>query len=149
MDNELARKTLDRRFVAIPAEALHAPHRGWIRAIRDALGMTATQLAGRMGVTQPRIAKLEQAERTGAVTLASLEKAADALGCTLVYALVPRQSLEQAIHDRAEEKARQQLARIRHSMALEDQATGTSALADELHALTQRYIHDPRGLWDD
>lgn len=150
MDNERARKALDRRFAALPAaEALQAPNRGWIRAIRDALGMTSAQLARRMGVTQPRIAKLEAAELKSAVTLASLEKAADALGCTLVYALVPRQPLERTIHDRATQKARQMLARVQHTMALEDQATDRNVLVDEMNKLTQHYARDTRGLWDE
>lgn len=150
MSSERARKVLDRRFATLPAgDALQAPHRGWIRAIRDALGMTAAQMARRMGVSQPRITKLEKAEVTGAVTLASLEKAADALGCTLVYALVPRQPLERTIHARAEQKARQHLDRIHHTMALEDQATDNPILINELSALTRQYEHDPRGLWDE
>ena len=111
--------------------------------------MTSAQMAKRMGVTQPRVAKLEKAELTGAVTLASLEKAADALGCTLVYVMVPRQPLAQTIHDRAQQKARQQLDRVQHTMALENQATDQSALVDELNKLTQHYQHDLRGLWDE
>lgn len=150
MITERARKALDKRFAALPAaEALEPPHRGWIRAIRNALGMTSAQMAKRMGVTQPRVSKLEKAELTGAVTLASLEKAADALGCTLVYVLVPRQPLEQTIHNRAQQKARFELGRVQHTMALEDQATDQSALVDELNRLTRHYQHDLRGLWDE
>lgn len=61
----------------LPVKRAKIPECGWIRAIRDALGMTSQQLATRMGVTQPRITELEQAEAAGRVTLSSLQRAAD------------------------------------------------------------------------
>ena len=38
------------------------PKQGWISAVRRALGMTAKQLAERVGLSQPRIAKMEITE---------------------------------------------------------------------------------------
>src|SRR5216684_5875804 len=97
-----ARKQLDKRLARLrPVDELVRPQRGWVRAIRDAIGMTAAQLAARMKVSQPRIADLEKAEVDGRLTLNSLERAAEALGCTLVYALVPHRSLEELVQDRA------------------------------------------------
>jgi hypothetical protein len=46
-----------------------------------------------------------------------LQRAADALGCDLVYALVPRQPLEQIVAGRARDVSRDQLARVDHSDA--------------------------------
>ena len=85
---------LDKRFVALrPLARAQRPPKGWLRAVRDALGMTTAQLGKRLGVSQPRIVELEQSEVSGRVTLNTLQRAAEALGCRLVYALVPDRPL--------------------------------------------------------
>ena len=91
------------------------PASGWVCAIREALGMSH---AG--------VRKLEAAEASDAITLASLRKLAAALDCELHYALVPRTNLPQQLHDRAEFVAKERLRPIAHSMALEDQAVNSS-----------------------
>lgn len=79
------------------------PIKGWLRAIRTGLGMTGVQLARQMGVTPPRVVEMEKSEVEGAISLKVLERAAEAMGCSLVYALIPRAgSLEQALRDQAE-----------------------------------------------
>lgn len=105
------------------AEQLSArPRSGWVRAIRESLGMSAAAFARRLGMTPVGVRKLESAEASDAITLASLRKLAQALDCELQYALVPRTSLVQQVKDRAETVARERLRPIAHSMALEDQA---------------------------
>lgn len=149
MSVELARRTLDKRFAALPpADTLAAPPRGWIRAIRDALGMTAAQLGARLGVQQSRVSRLEQAERSGAVTLANLERAANALGCDLRYVLVPRQPLELTVRARATELACRDMVRVQHTMALEDQVTDGINVAETMDALVNGYLSS-RKLWDE
>src|ERR1700730_5246061 len=97
---------LDQGFVAMrPLAKSQRPPKGWVRAIRDALGMTTTQLARRIGVSQPRVVELEQSEVSGSITLHSLQRAAEALGCRVVYALVPDKPLEITLRRRAEEVA--------------------------------------------
>ncbi|MGZ6015062.1 MAG: mobile mystery protein A, partial [Phenylobacterium sp.] len=97
-----ATEQLDRRFAELtPITALARPPRGWIRAIRDALGMTTGQLAGRIGVAQTRVSEMERSEIAGKLTLQSLERAAEAMGCRVVYALVPVRPLSQVIRERA------------------------------------------------
>lgn len=98
------------------------PRAGWVRAIRESLGMSATAFARRLGMTPVGVRKLESSEASDAITLASLRKLAQALDCELQYALVPRTSLVQQVKDRAETVARERLRPIAHSMALEDQA---------------------------
>ena len=124
------------------------PPRGWIRAIRDALGMTATDLGRRIGVSQAAVTQFEKGEKDGSITLKSLRSAAEALNCTLIYALVPRQSLEDLMRERASALADQQLARTHHTMSLENQAL----LPDDLKAERARLIEDilrdePSRLW--
>jgi predicted DNA-binding mobile mystery protein A len=113
--------------------ALARPPRGWVRAIREALGMSAAVLAGRLGTTAGAVIRLEQSEAADRIRLDTLRRAADALGCDLVYLLVPRRPLTAVVHERARELARSQAAAIEQTMRLEDQATGrTSELEDQL-----------------
>ncbi len=98
------------------------PKSGWVRAIRESLGMSAAAFARRLGMTPAGVRKLESAEASDAITLASLRKLAQALDCELQYALVPRTSLVQQVKNQAETVARERLRPIAHSMALEDLA---------------------------
>src|SRR3981081_1654363 len=102
------------------------PPKGWIRAIRNALGMSGRQLAARLGVRPQSIDAMEKSEARGKISLETLQRAADALDCTLVYALAPKTSLEDSIQRRARRIAQHDLRRVAHSMALEDQATSDS-----------------------
>lgn len=97
------------------------PSTGWVRAIRDALGMSSAALARRLGVTDSAVRKLEVAEACEAISLGTLRRAAVALDCELHYALVPKKSLDATRQERAMLVAQQQVAAVAHSMALEDQ----------------------------
>lgn len=146
----LARKQLDRRLAPLrKAEGLTRPPRGWIRAIRDALGMTTAQLAQRIGVSQPRVVRLEKAEAEDSVTLATLRQAAEAMDCTLAYVLLPNQPLDALVMERARELADQQLARTHHTMTLENQSLDARDLKAERERLVDELLRgDPARLWD-
>ena len=148
---KLARKHLDERLTPLRAAGgLARPPHGWVRAIRDALGMTTSQLAKRIGVDQSRITKLERAEIEDAVTLKTLRQAAEGLGCSLVYAFVPNTSLDQMVRTRAEEIAERELNSIDHTMRLENQALTREDLEQERARLvTERLNGNPRRLWDE
>lgn len=125
------------------------PLKGWIRAIREALGMSGVQFAKRLGVSAPRVAILEKTEVTGRVTIRSVRQAADALGCVFVYALVPRGSLKETIRRQALEVAREQLKRSSHTMLLEDQQLSKDAMRNALDAAVEELLEAmPRDLWD-
>jgi predicted DNA-binding mobile mystery protein A len=127
-----------------PLRELARPPRGWIRAVREALGMSAAVVAGRLGITAGAVTRLEQSEAAGRVRLDTLRRAADALGCDLVYLLVPRRPLAAVVHDRARELARGQAAAVQQTMRLEGQATDQEAgLEDQL---TERLL-ERGGLW--
>lgn len=90
-DRTTARRQLDKRLDPLRNhEGFARPPRGWIKAVREALGMTTAQLAERLGVSQPRAVAIEKAETTNSITLDSLQRAARALDCELVYALRSR-----------------------------------------------------------
>ena len=90
-DRILARKQLDKRLNPLRnSQAFARPPRGWLKAVREALGLTSAQLGKRMGVSQPRILEIEKSEKSGSITLDTLERAANEMDCKLVYALVPK-----------------------------------------------------------
>ena len=122
------------------------PVKGWIRAIREALGMTAEQLAKRVGVKQPTLHRLEQSEVKGSIELATLRRVAAALDCTLVYALVPKQSLEETVHARARSFTRRRLAPVEHSMLLEDQKVEGKAEEERVDEVLRETR--PSKLWE-
>jgi predicted DNA-binding mobile mystery protein A len=132
------------------ADALARPPRGWVKAIRDALGMTTAQLAKRLGVSQPRVVGIEQAEAKGTITLDSLERAAHALDCRLVYALVPRKSLDALVEERAARLASKRMDSTRHTMALEAQAMDTGDEDEQRKRLIWKLIEQSGSeLWDE
>lgn len=145
----LARKNLEKRLALLRKADLVPPSRGWLRAIREALGMTTKQLGNRIGVVPSRITALEKAEVTGGTTLKSLREAAEAMGCTLVYAFVPVHPLDDMLRERATALANETLARTNHSMQLEDQALNADDFADERERLVAAYMAGAeRRLWD-
>lgn len=127
-----------------------APPRGWIRAIRESLGMTARQLAARMGVGTSRIPVIEKAEISGATTLRTLRQAAAAMNCAFVYAFVPIEPLDDIVRERAVQKARRDVACLDHTMRLENQALRKSDLDEELQRTIDLILAGSlRELWDD
>jgi predicted DNA-binding mobile mystery protein A len=142
---------LDKRFSKMrPFAQVARPSRGWIRAIREALGMTTGQLAKRLGVQQPRIIVLERGEVDGNITMKSLERAAEALGCRLVYALIPEKPLTDTIRKRASLMTKLQLASVEQTMRLEAQGVTDKAQHTEAHQrLVERLLRRPARLWDE
>lgn len=103
---------------------LRRPNRGWTKAIREALDMSQSDLAGRLGISQPATARLEAREADGSASVASLTRVADALGCELVYGFIPREphgSLQGIVEHQARQLAQRELAPIAGTMDLEAQ----------------------------
>jgi len=101
------------------------PQKGWIRALRQASGMTLREFAMQMRSGIPLAAKFEKSEAEYRITLKSLRRAAEALGCELVYALVPKQgNIHELMERRAKEAVTNDVLAVEHTMALENQAVG-------------------------
>lgn len=101
-----------------------------------------------MGVSQPTVAKLERSEERETIALKSLRKLAEALDCTLVYALIPNGSLESTLQAQAESRAAEQLQRVEHSMRLEDQSRMPEEIESERRELAQELIRKlSRDIW--
>jgi predicted DNA-binding mobile mystery protein A len=144
-----ARQRLDERLLALkPQELFKAPPKGWVRAIRDSLGMTGVQFARRLGIRPQSVEAVEKSEANGSIQLKTLRRAAEVLDCTLVYALIPNTSLEGVVRQRARKIAMRDLGRVAHTMKLEAQGTGDANLEDRIEA----YIRDElkeRDLWNE
>jgi predicted DNA-binding mobile mystery protein A len=141
------RELLDRHFDEWqPLRGLARPPRGWVRAVREALGMSAAALAARLGTTAGAVTRLEQSEAADRIRLDTLRRAADALGCDLVYLLVPRRPLRTVVRERARELAHEQVAAVEQTMLLEDQATGETS---ELEARLTEQLLARGSLWTD
>jgi predicted DNA-binding mobile mystery protein A len=127
------------------------PPAGWLRSIREALGMTSTVLAARLEISGSGVRKLEQAEAADAITLGTLRRAAEALDCELQYALVPRRPLREMRRQKALQLAHQWQQRAGRTMALEAQAVGSPAAAADqrLEAIAEEILRTSgTRLWD-
>jgi predicted DNA-binding mobile mystery protein A len=120
------------------------PQDGYLRAIRFALGMTAADVAQRLGVTAPAVSQAERSEREGTIQLSTLRRVAEAMNCRLVYALVPQVPLEQAVRERAGMLAREELGRVSQTMSLEAQDVEISE--ERIDELARKLV-DRGGLW--
>src|SRR5438445_12946730 len=99
------------------------PPKGWLRAIREALGVSGSEIARTLKTSRQLPVQLEKAEAQDRITLKSLRTAADALGCAMAYALVPRaNSLRDSVDHRARAQAKQHGGGVDASIALVEHA---------------------------
>ena len=150
-DRATARRQLDKRLDLLRnSTAIMRPPRGWIKAIREALGMTTAQLAQRIGVSQPRVVAIEKAEKNASITLDSLERAARAMDCRVVYALIPKKPLGDLVEERALIIAGKRLQSMQHSMALEAPSIDKSDEDEQLRRLSEQLVKQAGSdLWED
>ena len=128
---------------------LATPRMGWIRTIREALGLSGQKLSERLECSKGNVAKVEKSEREGTITLNTLKKAAQALNCKVVYCLIPEESFEQTLTNRARTVARYKIRYTNHSMLLEDQGLTPKQLQQQEDLLVQRLLHgNPSKLWN-
>ena len=147
----LLRNQLDRYLAPLRKAGGHRPRRGWVRAIRDAVGMNGQQLADRMGVARSHLAQIEDAEVRGAASLRTMERAANALGCDFVYALVPREkkTLEEIVQARTRQVASRIVQHVATNMALEDQAVSREFRKREVDRIAAELLRTMRrDLWE-
>ena len=127
------RRTLDDRFRAMPsASSFQVPQDGWIRSIRETLGMSAADLGHRLGIARQSVLTLEKSELEGKAQIESLRKAAAAMDCSFVYAFIPNSSLEEFVQRQIKKLVAEKMKKVSHSMKLEDQgAKLTESMYDE------------------
>jgi len=151
-DKELNLQQLDATLSKVKSlSEAQRPSSGWINTIRTTLGMSARSLGERIGLSQPRVALIEKGEVDGSISIKTLEKAAQGLGCRLVYVLVPEDSSLQKMRERqATKKARTLNLYAERHMELEDQATDDSFRDETTTKIAEDYLRAwPRDFWDD
>jgi predicted DNA-binding mobile mystery protein A len=115
------------------------PQRGWIRAVREVTGVTVSEMARRLRKAPSNVNYLEKSEAEYRISLGNLRDAAEALGCRLVYALVPvRGSVQELSEERARARASENVRAVEHTMALEDQAVG--GVREKIEEETRRIL---------
>jgi transcriptional regulator with XRE-family HTH domain len=82
------------------------PSGGWLVSAREALGLSQRQVAKEMCASGQAIQQFEHAEAEDRITLRALRRVAGAMGCDLVYVIVPRSG---SFLDLAEEPTRARL----------------------------------------
>lgn len=131
------------RSIAVPPE-------GWLCTARKALGMSAAQLARRLGVTRAHVSNTEKGELAGSVTMKTLQTMAESMGYRLVYAIVPEQRVQDILGDQAKKKATRIVEETHKHMALEEQALSKKQIGSEIERLQQDLLKNmPSDFWDD
>jgi predicted DNA-binding mobile mystery protein A len=143
-----ARLSIDSRLdeMKLATKNLRQPRNGWIKTIRQSLGMSSTDLARRLGVGVSSVSRLEQSEIDKTIKLETLQKVADQLGCEVVCALVPKQELEITIKERARQIAVEHAVETQKSMSLEDQRIDSTVL-EKLIAKEAQSLIGSKALW--
>jgi predicted DNA-binding mobile mystery protein A len=137
---ELRLRQLERSLAPFEAAKQEVrPKGGWLRAVREALGLSLESVGRSIGTGRQRVKAFEDAEATDRITLRSLKKVAEAMGCELVYALVPKSgSITNLSEERARSEATRRVLAVEHSMALENQAAGNAQ--EKINEETKRIL---------
>lgn len=131
MDNKkLLRRSYQKKFNALKKAVIERPPQGWLKTIREFLGMTTTQLAKKINVAQPRVINLEKNEKN--TKISTMERIADALNCDFVYAFIPRENIDDIIYNQAKKKALKILNKVHTNMSLENQLTDSEDLVEDI-----------------
>ncbi len=148
-DNRLLLRQVDHRLAPWRSLPKRPPSAGWLKTVREAVGMSPPQLALRLGISRQGVADLERRERAGTATLAALARAAEVLGCDLVYAIVPRVELRALLERQARLRAETEVQKATHTMRLEAQEVSSDA-AEQLirDRIVDLLSKNPRKLWD-
>mgnify|MGYP006154164761 CR=1 FL=1 len=147
----LIRQQLDKKISSLSiALGVINPPTGWIKAVREALGMSLEQLGNKLLITRQSVAEMEEREKTGSITLNTLQEAAKALDMELVYGFVPKDgSLEALIDRKAKELATEIVMRTSNTMKLEDQENTPSRIKKAIEERAEAIKREtPKKLWD-
>lgn len=147
-DKKLTREQLDKKLKILKS-APERPSVGWVKTMREALGMTTAQLAKRVGINRSRITHIEQAETEETLKLSTMNKVADGLGMKFIYGFVPKDSLENSIRLQARKLALKRMERLDHTMRLELQNLSKEGKEKAIDDMVDRIlIEGDKELWE-
>ncbi|MCK5580708.1 MAG: mobile mystery protein A [Candidatus Omnitrophica bacterium] len=148
-DKKLIREQLDKKLNVLKNFGGYIPQQGWIKTIREVLGLSTSQLGKKVGIDQSRISRLENAEKTGNLKLSSLQKIAQGLNMKFVYGFVPEDTLESMVKDQAKRIALKRMKILDNTMRLEKQALSEEEKKKALDDMMEKILIDNlKGLWD-
>lgn len=146
MDSKkLLRKSYQKKFDLMKKAAIERPPQGWLKTIREFLGMTTTQLAKKINVAQPRVINLEKNEKN--TKISTMERIADALNCDFIYAFIPRENIDDIIYNQAKKKALKILNRVNKNMGLENQLSDNEDTLEEV--IKELLDNNIARIWDE
>ena len=147
----LAREQMDKRLKKYQwLREFEIPPKGWIKALRFALGMNGNHLAKRLGVSKQNISQIENGEIEGSVSLKMMQRLGEALDCRFVYGFIPNSTLEDTVRSRAERVAWAKVERVNQSMRLEAQDISNKDAQRAWKILVAKLMHEmPSNLWDE
>ncbi|MGH1467378.1 MAG: mobile mystery protein A [Bdellovibrionales bacterium] len=144
---ELIKRQIAQKVEEIQRLSLHLKGvPSWIQYIRQALGMSPKQLAERMAIAESSLYQLERQESLDKASIKSLKKAAEAMGCEFVYAIVPKTSIEDLVHEQARKKALKIISDSQLQMEYEDQAVSKEETDKQFEELCEK-IKNSKQLW--
>lgn len=129
-NKKILRRSYQKKFDLFRKVMIARPQQGWLKTIREFLGMTTIQLAKRLEISQPRIVAMEKNERN--VKISTMERIADVLNCDFSYAFVPRENIDDIIYNQAKKKAQKILDKVNKNMGLENQLAKTDDLLKDI-----------------
>ena len=129
-NKKILRRSYQKKFEALKKAIISRPQQGWLKTIREFLGMTTTQLAKRLEISQPRIVAMEKNERN--VKISTMERIADVLNCDFTDAFIPREHIDDIIYNQAKKKAQKILDKVNKNMELENQLVKTDDLLKDI-----------------
>ncbi len=148
-DRKLMREQLDGKLEKLKSLSSLNMEKGWIKVIREALGMSAKQLGKKVGIDQSRISRLENAEIENDLKLSSLKKIAEGLNMKFVYGFVPETSLEDMVREQAKKIAMKRMAKVNLTMRLEEQELSDDQKQKTLDDLIQKIMfEEPKDFWN-
>lgn len=141
--DKLERLQLDRTLNALrKVTTINKPTKGWVKTIRENLGMTVMQLAKRLGTKGSRITEIEMRELNGGITLRSLMKTAEALNCKLFYVLIPEKPLQTIVEEQAKKQIIKNSKSVCQSMELEGQGLDDDRMKDFIEVQAEEMLHN-------
>ncbi|WP_413853348.1 helix-turn-helix domain-containing protein [Candidatus Ruminimicrobium bovinum] len=138
-------KSYQEKFNNLKKVRIEKPLQGWIKTIRELLGMTSVQFSKKLKISQPRLAVIEKNEKN--LKLSTMKKIADELNCDFVYALVPRENVNDIIYNRAKQKALNIVTKVNNNMSLENQLSDNKEILED----TIEYLLSKKAakIWDE
>lgn len=132
-----------------PLRFVRRPEDGWIKCLREALGMSSAQLGDRTGLAVDSVKRTEQAEADGQVTVAELDQIAKGLGCTFVYGFIPDQSLKGMMQQRVRSLAETRVKHVSKIMYSEVEPLSPDEVEWQIKGLMKELFRQPPStLWE-